>query len=367
MLVPKHDFIGLAGVAHLATGGQPPLLAAHRLAFEEFARDKAIGMDGYERHFEVGMEVKACLAAMTGLLAKDFALIGNASEGIVRAIMSLDWRPGDNAVVPALDFESGRFALAGLADLGIETRFVAPRQWRMDTSDLLAACDERTRIVYLSHVNALTGQLIDIKPISEALLRRGIVLLLDVSHSLGIVPVDGTLCDFMVSSTYKFLMGPHSGVFAWNSRRYPRFVPRAVGWNSADPAEAPKVFDLAKNGRRAELGNPNHLDVYLLRESLKYLGRIPTAELGRHVAAVTEKISTGLAELRYEVITPMTSTDRGPNVCFALPQPRRFVDEAARAGILLWGGDGRVRASAAAFVQFDDVDGLLDFAASFDR
>ena len=34
-----------------------------------------------------------------------------------------------------------------------------------------------------------------------------------------------------------------------------------VGWNSADPAEAPRVFDLAKNGRSAELGNSNHLDV----------------------------------------------------------------------------------------------------------
>jgi selenocysteine lyase/cysteine desulfurase len=67
------------------------------------------------RHWKVGMEVKSHLAAITGLLADDFALIGNASEGIVRAITSLDWRPGDNAVVSALDFESGRFALAGLA------------------------------------------------------------------------------------------------------------------------------------------------------------------------------------------------------------------------------------------------------------
>jgi cysteine desulfurase/selenocysteine lyase len=367
MLVSKDDFIGLADIAHLATGGQPPLLTAHRKAFEEFARDKAIGMDGYERHWEVGMEVKSHLAAMTGLLTGDFALIGNASEGIVRAIMSLDWRPGDNAVVPALDFESGRFALAGLAELGIQTQFVAPRKWYLEASDLLDACNERTRIVYLSQVNALTGQLIDLKPISDALQQRGIVLLLDVSHALGIVPVDGTLCDFMVSSTYKFMMGPHSGVFAWNSRRRSEFVPQAVGWNSADPAEAPKVFDLAKNGRRAELGNSNHLDVYLLRESLKYLRMIPGAELSRHVGTVTERICNGLAKLGYEVITPLTSTDRGPNVCFAFPQPRRFVDEAAREGILLWGGDGRVRASAAAFVEFNDVDRFLDFAARYPR
>src|SRR3546814_13910571 len=43
----KDDFIGLDGKIHLATGGEPPLLAAHRAAFERFARDKAGGFDGY--------------------------------------------------------------------------------------------------------------------------------------------------------------------------------------------------------------------------------------------------------------------------------------------------------------------------------
>jgi selenocysteine lyase/cysteine desulfurase len=367
MLASKEDFIGLAGLAHLATGGQPPLLKAHRDAFEEFARDKATGMDGYERHWEVGKEVKVHLAEMTGLQAEDFALVGNASEGIVRAITSLDWKPGDRAVAPALDFASGRFALAGLVRLGVETRFVKPRKWFLDTSDLLAACDDRTRMVYISLVNALTGQLLDIKPISDELRRRNIVLLLDVSHALGAIPVDGTLCDFLVSSTYKFLMGPHSGVFAWNSLRHPKFRPEAVGWNSADPAQPPKVFDFAEGGRRAELGNSNHLDVYLLRESLRYLRNIPNAGLSRHIGTITEKIANGLVARGYEVITPMTEVGRGTNVCFALPEPRWFVDAASCEGILLWGDDGRVRASAAAFVEAEDVDRLLDFAARYSK
>ncbi len=40
---PKSDFIGLDGKVHLATGGEPPLLKAHRGAFERFAADKAAG------------------------------------------------------------------------------------------------------------------------------------------------------------------------------------------------------------------------------------------------------------------------------------------------------------------------------------
>jgi cysteine desulfurase / selenocysteine lyase len=47
MLAPKSDFIGLEdGRVHLATGGQPPLLKAHRSAFEAYAADKAAGAAG---------------------------------------------------------------------------------------------------------------------------------------------------------------------------------------------------------------------------------------------------------------------------------------------------------------------------------
>ena len=82
MLAPKSDFIGLEGLVHLATGGEPPLLKSHRAAFEAFARDKARGFPGYQAHWAVGEEVRARLAALTGLTADDFALVGSASAGI---------------------------------------------------------------------------------------------------------------------------------------------------------------------------------------------------------------------------------------------------------------------------------------------
>ena len=50
---PRSDFIGIENIIHLATGGEPPLLARHRGAFEKFARDKAAGMSGYAGHWEL--------------------------------------------------------------------------------------------------------------------------------------------------------------------------------------------------------------------------------------------------------------------------------------------------------------------------
>ena len=168
MLAPKSDFIGLEdGRVHLATGGQPPLLKAHRSAFEAYAADKAAGAAGYQRHWDVGLQVKERLAALTGLPAGDHALIGSASEGIARVLSAVEWQAGDNVVVADKDYASGRHALLRLQSLGVEPRVVSARGWRIEVDDLQAACDARTRVLYVSQVTSLTGQRLDIaEPIS---------------------------------------------------------------------------------------------------------------------------------------------------------------------------------------------------------
>ena len=103
------------------------MLTRHRDAFEAFAADKARGMDGYENHWRVVDTVRAQLAPMMGLAPEDIALIGNASEGIVKVLSSIEWRDGDNVVVSKRDYASGRYALASLGDKGVEIRTIPAR------------------------------------------------------------------------------------------------------------------------------------------------------------------------------------------------------------------------------------------------
>jgi len=361
VVFPKEDFLGLEGIAHLATGGQPPLLKAHQQAFEAFARDKASGMQGYDRHWQVGHDVKSMLARMTGLPAQDFALIGNSSEGIARVVSSIDWQQGDNAVVSPLDYASGKYSLMALQRSGIELRQVPPDGMFIDIARLIDACDDRTRIVYVSQVNAHTGQKIDLAPLSQALRHRGIALLVDTSHALGAVHFDGRLCDFMVCSTYKFLLGTHMGILAWNRASWPSFEPRQVGWHSATQGDRPDVYRQRPDGRRAEIGNSNHLSVYILNTSLNYLSQIPENTLDKHILKLTETLHSGLRAMDLDILTPADPDQRGPNVSFHDRDPRALVDAAARDGILLWGEAGRVRASMHGFVDEADVVRCLDW------
>ncbi|MEQ9331860.1 aminotransferase class V-fold PLP-dependent enzyme [Thalassobaculum sp.] len=364
MLAPKSDFIGLDdGRVHLATGGQPPLLKAHRAAFEAYAADKAGGAAGYHRHWDVGLAAKDRLAALTGLPAGDHALIGSASEGIARALSAIDWRKGDNVVVSALDYAAGRHAMLRLAQLGVEPRVVPGRGWRIEPADLLAACDARTRALYASQVTSLTGQRIDVAALSAGL-PAGAMLIVDASHALGVVPVDGRLADVTVSSCYKYLCATQMGVLAWNRARRPDFEPLAVGWCSGSDGPDHSRYVPHADGRRAQAGNSNHLDVYLLRASLDYLAGFGIPAIAAHAERLATRLHAGLAARGLELVTPGPAAERAGNVAFAHPDYAGIVARAAAAGIHLWDGSGRVRCSVHLFNDDGDVDRLLEWLAA---
>jgi selenocysteine lyase/cysteine desulfurase len=357
---PRSDFIGLDdGRVHLATGGQPPLLAVHRAAFEAYAADKARGPAGYWQHWAVGAEVKERLERLTRLPAADHALVGSASEGIARVLSAIDWRAGDNVVVSDKDYASGRFALLRLAALGVEARVVKARGWRIDSGDLLGACDARTRALYVSQVTSLTGQRIDLVPLSEALRPRGTVLIVDAGHALGVVPVDGRLADFTVASCYKYLCATQMGILAWNRERRPEFEPLAVGWASGNDAADGASFVPHRDARRAQAGNSNHLDVYLLKASLDYLLGYGIDRIAAHVGALAGLLHAGLSARGLELVTPAPAAERAGNIAFAHADDTGLVRRAAEAGIHLWDGGGRVRCSVHRFNTEDDVERLL--------
>jgi cysteine desulfurase/selenocysteine lyase len=357
---PKTDFIGLDGKVHLATGGEPPLLKVHRDAFERFAEDKAAGFSGYFRHWDVIDEVRAGIARWTGLQSGDIALLGNASEAIMRVVSSIDWHPGDNVVVPTLDYASGRYALANLKTKGVELRMVPAVGWALETDHLLAACDQRTRLVYISQVNALTGQHVDVATIGSALRDTPTALMVDVSHALGAVPVDGNQADFTVGCCYKFTLGIHEGILAWNRRRWPDFVPAGAGWSSATAGENPGEFHRKDGASQAEYGNPGHLGAYLLRDSLAYLDSYGIDAIAAHLRTLSGRMVEGLTALDLDVMTPAQPEKRAGNAAFVRLNPQSVVLAAEKDGIFLWGDNGRIRASAHLFTTSEEIEAFLD-------
>lgn len=278
----------------------------------------------------------------------------------MRVVASIDWRPGDNVVVPALDYASGRFALASLKATGVEVRLVPGRGWWIAVEDVVAACDDRTRLIYLSQVNALTGQHHDIAGLSGALDGSDTALMVDASHALGVVPVDARAADFTVSCCYKFLLGIHEGILVWNRRRRPDFSPSGAGWASATAGDTPADYRLKPDARRVEFGNAGHLGAYLLRDSLAYLESFGIDAIAAHTRALTGRLIAGMTDLGLDVMTPAAAEHRAGNAAFACGDPEGLTRRAAAEDVFVWGDNGRLRVSAHLFATEEDVETFLE-------
>jgi cysteine desulfurase / selenocysteine lyase len=357
-LIPKSAFIGIDDVAHLATGGEAPVLHANLEAATRFLLDKGDGMPGRERFFATADRTRAALAARLGGRPEDVAFLGSASEGLHVASEGIDWRPGDNVVVGQSEYPSVLLAWQRLRPRGVDVRAVG-REAVVTHDEIAAAVDRRTRAIAVSHVGYLTGARHDLGRLRGLADRVGARLVVDASHALGVVPVDGTLCDVVVACCYKWLLAVHGvGVFYVNSRRWPGLAAPWVGWHSThheDDWRRRTEYRMREDGSRFEAGNPPFLPVYLLDSALRTLDALDPRAVEAHVLVLGGTLRAGLVKLGLAVLTPEAPEERAGNIVFATD---RWVDveHALReAGVLVWAGDGRVRLSVHAYNDETDV------------
>ncbi|MFO1057421.1 MAG: aminotransferase class V-fold PLP-dependent enzyme [Dongiaceae bacterium] len=358
----KTDFHGLDGIAHLAAGGETPPLFRHTEAAGQFLADKALGMPGRQRFFAVIATLRERLARLLGgVPAADIGLLASASQGLYAAASGIDWRPGDNVVTALSEFPSVLHACSTMP--GVELRAVGAAAVPT-LEEIAAAVDGRTRMLAVSHVSYLTGARVDLAALRAIADRVGARLVVDASHALGVVAVDGALCDVVVSCAYKWMLGCHGiGLFFVNGRRWPDLAAPWMGWHSLRGEEdwRKRAVALPKETmERFEAGNPAFLPGYLLNEGTGTLLAAGVAAIEGHVAPLAGSLRDGLVRLGLPVLTPAPASDRAGNICFATERSMALEEGLREAGVLTWGGDGRLRISVHGYNDEGDVARALD-------
>lgn len=353
----RSAFIGIADVAHLAAGGETPFLHSHLAAISRFMHDKSTGMPGRIRMFATLDQLKQRLASLLNGEAGDIACLANASEGLFVAAHGIDWQPGDNVVVALSEYPSVLHVWRTIP--GIEVRAVG--QEPVITFDAIrSAVDRRSRLIAASHVSYLTGTRLDLAPLREVADRVGARLVVDASHALGVVPVDGSCCDVVVSCAYKWMLGTHGiGVFYVNGRRWPNLQPPWIGWHSieSEPDWRRRGSVAVKSSiERFEIGNPSFISAYVLENGLATLMQAGIPRIAQHVLELGGILRSRLENLGFSVTTPEAPEQRAGNICIATDRAEWLEEQLRSRGVLTWGGDGRLRLSVHGYTNAFDVD-----------
>jgi len=364
-LAPRSDFLGLDGVTHLYTAAECPMLAAGAAALQEYAAQKSRAEAGRAHHAAVAQSAKAAVGRLLGVAPEEIAFVASASDGINQVCGAIDFKEGDNVVVNDLEFPSVTLPWLRLKGRGVEVRVVRHRRWDIPTEALLEAIDGRTRLVALSHVSYVTGLRHDVGAVAGRLRERsaGGLLLLDATQSLGVLPVPAGEADFVVSSSYKWVLGTHGlGVLYWNRSRRPDFEPAAVGWYSVENLFAPdryERFTLKPDAGRFETGYVNFPAIYALGRAVPYLLDVGIDRAAEHALALGDHLVEGLTRLGLAVMSPRERARRGGSVAFAHERAAEIGPALAERHIHVWAGDGRVRASTHVFNDGADVERYL--------
>ncbi len=320
-------------------------------------------MAGREEIFRVYARAKERVAARLGVPAARVAFLAHASEGLNQAVRAVDWRPGDNAVFADLEYPSLVYPVVGLRDRGVEPRVVRAIGHYLSMDALAAAVDTRTRLILVSQVSFLTGQRLDLARCAELARSRGAWLAVDATHAFGVVPVPAGICDFVVSSCYKWVLATHGvGVFAYDPARVGELAPATLGWHSVGRrlgSSDPLAMPLREDAARLEAGNPALLPVFVLDNALARTEALDPAEVERHAQTLGGALITGLLERGRKVITPEAPAERAGNVCFLEDDGAALASRLAQRGVLVWGGDGRIRVSAHLYNDAADVEAFF--------
>jgi kynureninase len=237
---------------------------------------------------------------------------------------ALDARPERRAIVADPDdFPTDRYVLEGIAAArGLELRWL---------SEPVVADD--VALLVRSHVSYRSGALADVWAITAAAHEAGALVLWDLSHSAGAVPVELEAwdVDLAVGCTYKYLnAGPGSPAFLYvRSGLQPELRSPIQGWfGQRDQFRMGPRYEPAEGIERFHAGTPPVLGLACVETGAALAGEAGLERLRQKSIALTE-LAIGLHDARltplgFELGTPRDPERRGSHVSLRHPEAWRI-------------------------------------------
>jgi len=330
--------------------------------------------DALESGKEVRTQAKEAIATLVNAAPREILLTENTTEGINIVLNGLPWQEDDEVITCDLEHPSILLPTYHLQDRhGVKVN-VLPFAPNAEHSAIVSAVEEalsdRTRMVFLSHIEYSCGLRMPIEEIARLTRPRGIWLMVDGAQGPGHVSLDlrELGCDFYAMPGQKWLLGPDgTGALFIREPMVSAVQPDRVGSYSV------KEFDLS-GSYEPETEN---IDKFLVSttstplrvgflQAVRFISDIGIGEVTGRSAALASSFRAELSKVEgVEVVSPMDGPGCTSLVSFAIASADH---EAVVA--LLWKNDGilarrvrypdSIRASLAFFNTETEVAQLVE-------
>lgn len=326
------------------------------------------GSAHYFDWLEVYEQARQSAARLVGARAKEIAFMRNTSEALSTVANGLDWRAGDNCITSNVDFPANVYPWMRLErECGVELKMVAERDGRIDSDELLALIDERTRIVSLSWVQFSSGFRADLQKIGKFCRERGVLFMIDAIQGLGGLQLDveRDYVDAFAADAHKYLLGPEGVALLYVCERVLEQVkPTTVGWMSVENWDDHLNYDLTyrEGALRYEYGTLNTAGVYGARAALDLFLEVGVEKIEAQVLDLSDYLAERLTAAGYQVFGSRQTGETSAIVTcsHARHTAKELYRQLTAQNIITAPRAGRLRLSPHFYNTRAEVDALID-------
>jgi len=344
LLAFREEFPILEKTNYLVSNSLGPMPRTVPEKLAEYARDwgelgvKAWTRGWWERPIETGNEIAPLINADEG----EVVMMPNVTIAQTAVLSAIDFpKERDTIVMTELDFPSVRYAYAEMAER-FGARVVVVRSedgLTIDRDKLLAAIDERTRIVAVSHVLFRSAFLMDADAICRRAHEMGALVSLDSFHAVGIVPVDvkRSNVDFLTGGALKWLCGGPGACFLYISPSVrDKLKPALTGWQAhSRPFAFEETMEYTSGAFRWLNGTPVIPALYAAAEGPKILRRAGITAIRQKSLRLTSRLIELADERGYTVNAPRDAAQRGGTVAVDVPHSYEVTQHLLSRNILV--------------------------------
>lgn len=365
-LIPKSDFPALGDAVYLnqaSIGLVSRCSAEAQEAWDARLRNGTINFNDADEEQALDL-TRAQIAELLRAGSHNIAILSSATEGLLQFAHWCQPTAGENVVCIGSDFPSVILPWRKRADnSGLELReLTVERQTDSVSADALSPLvDANTSAICVSHVHYATGHMLDLEGIGEIAKRHGARLMVDMTQSAGVVPIDLSRIkvDMAVGTSHKWLCAPHGAAWCYlGPNLLETFDPPLVGWRSlANSTAFDRKMQLHSDARRLELGCVSYSAGIALGHATRYLLEIGIDRIAAYVRALTAELGARIESLGGHCLTPDNDDSRAAILTAAFPtvDARVLVSMLEREGIYVSARGGAVRFSVHLFNDVDDI------------
>ncbi len=321
----------------------------------------------HEGWWEMAATTGDLLAPLLGVRPGAVSMHQNVSVAAAIFLSCIDYPPERNRIVyEELNFPNVTYLLDGERRKGAEVVVVPSDDGiGVPTERLLAAIDERTRLVPVSHTLFRSAYVQDAQAIARRCREVGALMLLDVYQSTGAVPIELEAWGVhgAVGGSVKWLCGGPGAGYLWvNPEIAETLEPSFVGWQADEEPFAfrPGAIRYRKEPNwRFLTGTPNIPALFSCRPGYRIVSGIGIRKIRERSLALTQYLIDLAEKAGFEVRTPRDPKHRGGTVSVWHENAERLCKELIAREIMC---DYRPRAGIRLSPHFYNTEAELEHA-----